>query len=552
MQIITQQDNFILKFQDSVKACWDKPAVRDFKHQCTTYGEFAKEIETNLLCWKAAGLAKGEMIAINAKSCANWAKIFYSSQIGGYVSVQIFPGFVPRDAENLTNHSESRLLYTEKGIFDNLVFDNMPNLLGVIDIMSGELLASRNGFDAVYNKREELFNEAHPSGLKPEDIDYSDCSLDTLASIMYTSGSTGNPKGVMLTNRNFSANSLSITTKAPYRRGDNMVSVLPFAHIFGMMVDMITPLALGMQVVVLGLPPIPPYLKPALAEYKPRLFFCVPLVLAKLLQETIGDFTSTKSGAARLADPENNADFCEALELIFLKALGGNIELFVTGGAAIPAQLEELMVKKLHLPFVTGYGLTETSPVISLGRKENYKLRECGRYLDDVVDVKIASRDPEHLPGEILVKGQIVFSGYFKNETATKEAFTEDGWFRTGDLATMDKENSLYIVGRSKNMILTSNGQNIYPEEIEVVLNALPLVAESLVVNRGERLVAIIVPDMNQTEGMDADALRNVMDANLDTLNKRIPAYSHVSAYELRFEPFVKTPKGSIRRFMYE
>ncbi len=552
MHILTEKDNFLLRFQDSVKQCWDQPAVSDFRKSTTTYGEFAKEIETNILMWKAAGIKPGDKIAINSKSCANWAKIFFSNQAGGFVSVQIFPGFTAPDTENLVNHSESRLLYTEKAIFDNMDFEHMPALLGAIDIMSGELLAARDGFDAVYNSKEQIFAGKHPGGLRPEDVDYSGTGIDSLSSIMYTSGSTGNPKGVMLTNRNLSANVYSVPSHVPFRRGENIVSVLPYAHIFGMTVDMVTPLCLGMHLVVLGLPPIPTYLKPALREYKPHVFFAVPLILSKLIEDTLGDFIHSKNGAAKLEDYQNNPDFCEALEIIFLKALGGEIELFCTGGAAIPEQFEKLFVTKLGLPFVTGYGMTETAPVISIGHLGRYKLRECGEYLDEVVDVKIDSPDPEHIPGEILVKGEIVFSGYYKNDDATRAVFTDDGWFRTGDLATMDKDRSLFIVGRCKSMILTSNGQNIYPEEIEVVLNALPGVAESLVVNRGERLVALIVPDQNQLGEIDSAGLKSIMDANMEVLNKRIPVYSHVSGYELRFEAFAKTPKGSIRRFMYE
>ncbi len=553
MHNLSQSDNFILKFEESIKQCWDQPAVSDFHlKSTTTYGEFAKEIETNKLLWKAAGLNPGDKIAITARNSAAWAKIFFSTQVNGYVSVQIFPGFTPGDTENLVNHSETRILYIEKSLFEPLKFENMPMVIAAIELNTGELLAFRGNFNEIYAKRDQAFNESHPDGLTPEDIDYSNCKLDTLSSIMYTSGSTGNPKGVMLTNKNFSAQVYVLPKHAPYRRGENIVNVLPFAHIFGMTVDMIVPFCIGMHVVVLGLPPTPTFLKPALRAYKPHLFFSVPLVLTKLIEDTLGDFIHSKSGAAKLADYKNNPDFCEALETIFMKALGGEIEIFVTGGAAIPEQFEELFVTKLGLPFVTGYGLTETAPVITLGHLGKYKLRECGEYFDEVFEVKINSPHPDTIPGEILVKGLCVFSGYFKNEKATSEAFTEDGWFHTGDMATMDKDNSVFIVGRCKNMILTSNGQNIYPEEIEVVLNDLPGVAESLIVNRGERLVALIVPDQNRLEGMDAEAVKNIMDANINVLNTRIPGYSHVCGYELRYEPFVKTPKGSIRRFMYE
>lgn len=552
MYNLTQNDNFILRFENSVKECWNKTALDDYNVSSITYGQLAEEIEKNILVWKAAGLKPGDKVTINAKSSAGWAKIFLSSQVGEFVSVQIFPGFTADDTTNMVNHSETKVLYTEKAIFDNLSFEAMPNILAAIDIKTGEILAYRGNFAEVYAQRDELFKAAHPQGLTPEQISYPNRDLDSLAAIMYTSGSTGNPKGVMLINRNLSANIYLIPRHFPYKREDNYVSVLPFAHIFGMVYDMLAPLCFGMHLIVLGLPPVPAYLKPALREFKPHVFFAVPLILTKLIEDTIGEFIHSKSGEAKLADYHNNPDFCEALATIFMKALGGNIGIFVTGGAAIPEHFERLFVEILKLPFVTGYGMTEAAPTICLGHKETYKLKECGEYIEECVDLKIDSDDPENIPGEILIKGHVLFTGYYKNEEATKAAFTEDGWFHTGDLATMDKDHSVFIVGRSKNMLLSPNGQNIYPEEIEVVLNTLNGVAESLVISRHDKLVALIVPDHNKLGDIDAASLRRIMDANIVALNKKLPNYSQVSSYELKFESFAKTPKGSIRRFMYE
>ena len=545
-------DNFIYTFEQSVKECWNKSALDDYNTSSVTYGELAAELEKMVLVWKAAGLKKGDKIVINARSSSNWAKIFLAAQIGGFVAVQIFNGFTPSDTASLVNHSDARILYTEKAIFDKIDFNTLSNIIAVYDTKSFELLAFRGDYDKTDASAEALFSAAHPDGFGPEDIHYECRPFDDLSAIMYTSGSTGNPKGVMLSNRNLSANIFLIPKHFPYRREDNYVSVLPYAHIFGMVYDMLAPLCYGMHLIVLCVPPVPANLKPALRKFTPHVFFAVPLILTKLLEDAIGEFIHSKSGAAKLADYRNNEDYCEALATIFMKALGGNVGLFVTGGAAIPEHLEKLMVEKLKLPFVTGYGMTEAAPTICLGHKGKYKLKECGEYVEEGVDLRIDSADQEHIPGEILIKGSVVFSGYYKNEEATKAVFTEDGWFRTGDLGTVDKDHSVFIVGRCKSMILSTNGQNIFPEEIEVVLNALPYVGESLIVSREGKLVALIVPNQNLIGDMDAAGLKSVMDANLVALNKSIPAYSQVASYELRFEPFVKTPKGSIRRFMYE
>ena len=357
MYDIKANDNFVLRFEQTVKECWDSPALSDYRCSTLTYGQLARKIETNILLWRAAGLKSGDKIAINARSSAAWAEMFYSAQAGGFVAVQIFNAFTPADTASLVNHSESRILYTEKPIFEKMDFEQLPMLVAAIDTRTGELLASRNGFEELYRNREGAFAEAHPS-FGPEDVKYSPVGLDDIAAIMYTSGSTGNPKGVMLMNRNLSMNIHFLPAHVPFRRGENYVSILPYAHIFGMTVDMVAPLCYGMHLVVLGLPPIPANLKPALREYRPHVFFSVPLILTKLIEDTLGEFIHSKSGAAKLEDHKNNPDFCNALKIIFDQALGGSIEMFATGGAAIPEQFEKLLVEKLQLPFITGYGMS--------------------------------------------------------------------------------------------------------------------------------------------------------------------------------------------------
>ena len=545
---------FIKKFEATVRKHWNDSALDDYKHSSATYGQLAAQIEQDQLLWKAAGINKGDKIALNAKSCAGWARTFMGIMTGGYVGVQLFDGYTPNDTMSLVNHSDSVLLYTEKRLMDKMDFEQMPNLKGAIDVHTGELLASRGNFEELYMRRETLMREAHPAGFKPEDFGYGDRPADELCGLNYTSGSTGNPKGVMLTVRNFSVNVFLIPRHFPYREGQNYLSVLPFAHIFGLLYDVVEPLCIGMHLTVLGMPPIPAYLKPALNEVKPNVFFAVPLILVKMLDNTIGEFVTSKSGRQKLADHKNNQDYCKALNTIFMSAFGENIELLVTGGAAMAFDLEDLMAQKLQIPFVAGYGMTEACPTIAIGEKGKYKMKSVGEIVAEGIECRIESDDPEHIPGELIIRGDCVFTGYYKNPEATAEVLDKDGWFRTGDMGTMDKDTTVFLAGRCKNMLLSSNGQNIFPEEIEVVLNALPYVAESLIVDRKGHLTALIVPNVDQVaaSGMDNDALNAVMAGNITKLNQKIPAYSHVDGFELKFEPFVKTPKGSIRRFMYK
>ena len=553
MYNLTQKESFLRRFEQSVKECWNKAAIDEFRSSSITYGQLAVEIETLILCWKAAGLKPGDKVAINARSSAGWGKVFFATQTGGFVGVQLFNGFTPSDTEKLVCHSDSRILYTEKPLFEKMDFEAMPALLAALDTKTGEILAARGEFAEIYARREQLFREAHPNGFGPGDVHFPDRPLDELCALMYTSGSTGNPKGVQLSIRNFSSNIMLIPNHFPYKREDNYVSVLPYAHIFGLVYDLMAPLCYGMTLCILCVAPVPANLKPALREYRPYVFFAVPLIINKMLDNTIGEFIHSKSGAAKLADHANNPDFCEALRDIFMYAFGGNCGLLITGGAAMPEALERLFLEQLKVPFVTGYGMTECSPTICLGHKESYRMKECGEPVPEGIELKIDSPDPHNVAGEVLVRGHVVFSGYYKNEEATKAVFTPDGWFRTGDLGTTDDFGRVFLVGRCKSMLLSENGQNIYPEEIEVVLNQLPYVAESLVVSRGGRLVALVVPDQNllADNHIDADGLKTIMSNNIEALNKKIPGYSAVSSYEVEYEPFAKTPKGSIKRFMY-
>ena len=535
-----------------------------------TYGELAQDIARLHLMWHAMGLQQGDKVAINAKSSVHWSEVFLAALTGGYVSVQLYNAFLPADVQQLVNHSDSKILYTEKKSFASMAFDEMPNVVAIFDTDTLELLAATDEARRAYEQADTLLAAAYPQGYSATDVHFHHRDLDEVCAIMYTSGSTGNPKGVMLTARNFSWNVEAFQKHIPYCAGDNYVSILPYAHIFGLTCDLITPMCTGMHTIILGRLPIPSVVVEIMQAYSPKIFFAVPLVLAKMVEYTVGAEMQSAEGQEKLAHYTEHPDYCCMLREKVMAALGGKIEVFATGGAAIPPAIEQLLAFRIGMPFITGYGMSECAPLLSLGHVGRYKSKSCGETIESL-QVRIASSDPEHIPGEFQVKGECVFAGYYKNPEATAEAFTEDGWFRTGDLGTLDKDSTLFLVGRCKNMLLSTNGQNIYPEEIEVLLNSLPGVQESVVVQREHLLHAIIVPKEEErthpappyegreisavSAGGDACApgrLNAIMEENLQNLNARLPQYAQVKTFELRFEPFSKTPKGSIKRYLYQ
>lgn len=546
-------ENFTNLFEQSVKTCWNHPALTDYQVATKTYGELAGKIERLHIAWQAAGLQKGDKIALNARSSSHWVEVFMGALSGGYVSVQLYDAFAPTVVQQLVNHSGAKIVYTNKKSFGDMNPAEMPEVIAFIDTDSYDVLHSTEAFAAACADAESIFHQRHPDGFTAADVAYHHRGMDEVCAIMYTSGSTGNPKGVMLTSRNFSWNVYELTCCLPFRKGENYVSILPYAHIFGLTVDVITPLCVGMHTIILGRMPIPSVLGEIMRAYNPKLFFAVPLVLAKFVEYTVGSDMHSEEGQKLLAEYEQHPEYCAKLRAKVLDALGGKIEVFATGGAAIPPAIEKLLAFQINMPFMTGYGMTECAPLISVGKVGSYKAKSCGEVVKSL-EVRIDSEDAARIPGEVQIKGDCVFAGYYKNEEATAATFTADGWFRTGDLGTIDSERTLFLVGRSKNMLLSTNGQNIYPEEIEVLLNTLPYVVESVLVQRGHNLHALIVPNKEKMEqdGVTVEALQGIMDGNIQDLNTKLPQFALVRTFELRSEPFAKTPKGSIKRFMYE
>ena len=546
-------DNYIRLFESAVRENWDNSALSDFRKSTITYRELAERIYTLDAIWKKAGLQPGDKIAINTKSCALGVSVFMAAVSKGYIAVHLYNAFTPADTQRLVNHSDSKILYTEKRAFDEMDFDKMPQVLCVIDGATGDVLASRNGVGDIYADAANILAQLFPGGMKPDDFNVCSPDIDDVCAILYTSGSTGNPKGVMLTYRNYTANVQGIRPGFPFHKGENYLSMLPHAHSFGLTCDVVIPMTMGMHITVLGLPPIPANVQAALQEVKPRIFYGVPLIFVKFVEYVLGEELHSPEGQDKLEHYLDNPEYCKMLHDKLMDAMGGNMEVLTSGGSAIPAEVESLLVYKLKLPFMTGYGLTELAPIVSYGRVGKYIPKSCGEYLPEIMEIKIDSPDPQNIAGELSIKGDVVFKGYYKNPEATAQVL-QDGWFRTGDIGTIDKNRNVFLLGRSKNMILTGNGQNVYPEEIEVILNELPYVSESIVLQRGRLITALIVPNVDALDraGIGADTLDAIMKHNIQYVNSKLPAYSAINNFELRFEPFSKTPKGSIRRFMYK
>ena len=542
--------HYFTRLEEAIKTNWERPALGNFRGELFTFGEFAKQIAKFHVFFEAIGLKKGDKVALCAKNSARWGITFFAANTYEAVLVPILADFHPESVNSLVDHSESKLLLTDTDIWNKLDIEKMPTIKAVISSSDFSLLYSADEkILEASNKLDELFDEKYPNGFSVADVSYPKDNDKNLAIINYTSGTTSAPKGVMLRYECLSANVAFGQKRLPSYPGDTIVSMLPMAHMYGMMFELIYPLCGGSSIYYLGKTPTPALLLGAMAEVKPYLVITVPLVMEKIFKSKVAPVVNKPVMKVITAIPGINQLIFKKIRTTLLNAFGGNVREIVMGGAALNPDVEKWF-RKFKLPFTVGYGMTEAAPLLAYEDWYDFAPKSCGKCVDSV-EVRIDSEDPYNKVGEIQAKGYSLMSGYYKNEEATKAAFTEDGWMRTGDLGLLDRKGNIFIKGRSKNMILSASGQNIYPEEIEAVVNNQPYVIESVVVDRGARLVAITYMDSEKakSEGVDLDEYKKTLMAEV---NRSMPAYSKLNVVEYIDQPFEKTPKMSIKRFMYK
>ena len=544
--------HYFTRLENQIKANWDLKALCNYKGEHFTFGQLATNIEKFHLFFEQAGVKKGDKVAICAKNTARWGMSFFSAITYGAVAVPILVDFHPDSVNGLVDHSESVILFTDDDVWAKLDITKMPAVKAVVSTQTFSLLySSENELKALYENLDSSFAEKYPNGFKAENVSFPTDNLKDLAIINYTSGSTGAPKGVMLRHECLSANADFGQRWLPSKPGEQIVSMLPMAHMYGMMFELIYPLCGGSTIYYLGKTPTPAVLLGAMAEVKPYLLVTVPLVLEKVFKGKVQPILNKPVMKVITAIPGLNQIIFKKIRTTLLNAFGGNLRSIIMGGAALNPDVEKWF-KKFKMPFTVGYGMTEAAPLLAYEPWETFVPHSCGKAID-CVEVRIDSEDPYNVVGQIQARGISIMSGYYKNEEATKAAFPADGWMNTGDLGVIDKAGNIFIRGRSKNMILTSNGQNIYPEEVEAVCNNQPYVIETLVVDRKGVLVALMYMDKDKmkADGIEGELVETTLDTIKVNINKEMPVYSKVGKIEVMDAPFEKTPKMSIKRFMY-
>ncbi len=552
------KQNFVELYQNGFRDNWDLKGISDYSEKKTLYyKDFAREIARIHILLSEANVKRGDKIALIGKNNIPWCATYLAVVTYGAIIVPILQDFHADNIQHIINHSESKLLFTSTTIWDSLDEDYLPHIRGAFSIndFSFKCLHEQKveRLSLITESLDEKMNKKYPAGFTREDIKYAKVDNSEVVLINYTSGTTGFSKGVMLTANNLAGN----VTHAKYLellfRGQSIVSFLPLAHAYGCAFEFLFALSEGAHVTLLGKAPSPKILSEAFAEIKPHLIISVPLVIEKIYKKAILPKIEKPAIKMALKVPIVREQIYAKIRKGLMEALGGNFHEVIIGGAALNGEVEAFL-HKIKFPFTVGYGMTECAPLISYDHNYEFVPTSCGRVLDNIMEVRIDSDDPYNKVGEIQVRGENVMKGYFKNEEATKAAFTEDGWLRTGDLGTIDRDNRIFIRGRSKTMLLGPSGQNIFPEEIESKLNNMPFVMESLVVERNNKLVALVHPDYETMDSahVDHDMLPAIMEQNRQSLNKMLSSYESISALQIYPSEFEKTPKKSIKRYLYE
>ena len=548
--------SFTKLIESSIVKNWDRDALTDFKGATLQYHDVARKIEKLHILFENSGVVKGDKIALAGRNSANWAVAFLATLTYGAIAVPILHEFTADQIHNIVNHSDAKLLFVGDIVATQIDTTKMPGLEGVIYIPDYSLVLSRtNKLTYAREHLNEMFGKKYPKYFRKEHVSYpAEEDANDMALINYTSGTTGFSKGVMIPYRAMWSNydfAVGVLGKKVHA-GDNIISILPMAHMYGMAFEFIFEFLTGCHIFFLTRVPSPAIIAQAFAEVKPVIIIAVPLVIEKIIRKKV--FPKIQTNRMRLLlnmpviNKKVNEKICEQVRAAF----GGQFYEIIIGGAAFNQEVESFL-KRISFPYTVGYGATECAPIISYADYSTFKQGSCGRPVVHM-EVRIDSHDPENVPGEILARGTNVMLGYYKNEEATRNTIDADGWYHTGDLGTMDAEGNIFIKGRSKNMLLGSNGQNIYPEEIEDKLNSMTLVTESLVVQRGDKLAALIYPDYDEASamGLTADDLKNVMEQNRQELNNILPVYSKIAEVVIQEEEFEKTPKKSIKRYLYK
>lgn len=539
--------------QETIVKYWDQDALTDYQGATLQFHDVARKIEKLHIAFESCNIQKGDKIAICGRNSAHWAVAFLATLTYGAVAVPILHEFNAEQIHNIVNHSGSRVLFVGDFVAKEINPDEMPQLEGIVNLPDFSLMLSRS--EKLTYAREHLnmmFGSKYPRAFRKEDINYHEDSDDELALINYTSGTTGFSKGVMLPYRAIMGNLMFCINRLGklVKPGDPLLSILPMAHMYGMAVEFIFGFCNGCHLFFLNRLPSPSLIAKAFTDIRPTLVVSVPLIIEKIIRKKVFPVIQTNRMKLLMAMPIVSQKVKHRIYEQVYAAFGGRAYEVIVGGAALSKEVEEFLMN-INFPVTVGYGATECAPLISYCDWTEFMPSSCGRPVDGM-EVRILSDDPANIPGEIITRGQNVMLGYYKNEEATNQAIDKDGWYHTGDLGTMDAEGNIFIRGRIKNMLLGSSGQNVYPEEIEDKLSSMPMVSECLVIQRGDKLIALVYPDQDEIVNFSQEELEAVMEQNRENLNALLPPFSRISAIELRQEEFQKTPKKSIKRYLYQ